>query len=258
MIGIQYGGLPPGRKCSTMFGGGNPFDDPFFGGDPFGGGRERRPSGRDRDRDEGRRREGREGRDPRDPFSLMDSMMGGGFLGGGNVMDMDGLGGGGGGGSSSSFTMVSSSTTFGGDGGYSRTVTQSSRRSGSGPTVSERREHLRDGRTERSSCGRRIGDRSRTITKERDARGDERTLDTIEGMDADARELDGFDDEFARFSRGGALLGRAAAPPRRASSGAPPRFALGAPPAPRGSDGRARDEVDFAVADPPPRRRSRW
>ena len=243
-----------------MFGG-DPFgDDPFFGGggrddmlDPFGG-RTRRASGRDGHdgRGQGERRDsGRRG----DPFSLMDAMLGGGGLGG---MDMEAMheGGGRGGGS---FTMMSSSTVISGD-GYTRTVTQRSHRDGSGPTVSERREHLRDGAQERLSCGRRIGDRSRTITKERDSRGDERTLDTIEGMDAEARALDGFDDEFSRRSSGrGGLLGfgqQAAARPRQ-----PSRRDLEDAPPPRGGYDLDRDEVDMGVVSKPARRGSssrRW
>ena len=185
----------------------------------------------------------------------MDAMLGG--MGGfGEGMDMEAMHGRGGGGS---FTMMSSSTVVSGD-GYTRTVTQQSHRDGAGPTVSERREHLRDGAQERLSCGRRIGDRSRTITKERDARGDERTLDTIEGMDAEARALDGFDDEFARRASGRGLLGfggAAAAAPRR-----PSRRSLDAD---RGRDrgyDLDRDEVDVAVVPPAPARRrssaSKW
>ena len=104
------------------FGGGDPFDDPFF----TGGGSSR----------EGGRR--------RDPFggSLLGQMMGGGsLLGGGFGEDFGGRMGGGGNGSS--FTMMSSSTTVSGD-GRSRTVTETAQRSGNGPVVGERREHNRD------------------------------------------------------------------------------------------------------------------
>ena len=162
------------------FGGGDPFDDPFF----TGGGSSR----------EGGRR--------RDPFggSLLGQMMGGGsLLGGGFGEDFGGRMGGGGNGSS--FTMMSSSTTVSAD-GRSRTVTETAQRHGAGPVVGERREHNRDRDRETLSCRRRIGDRARTVLKERDEHGDERTLDTIENMDADPQALDRFEEEF-RSARGG-------------------------------------------------------
>ena len=167
------------------FGGGDPFDDPFF----TGGGSSR----------EGGRR--------RDPFggSLLGQMMGGGsLLGGGFGEDFGGRMGGGGNGSS--FTMMSSSTTVSAD-GRSRTVTETAQRHGAGPVVGERREHNRDRDRETLSCRRRIGDRARTVLKERDEHGDERTLDTIENMDANPESLEHFEDEFRRARGGRNLLG---------------------------------------------------
>ena len=162
------------------FGGGDPFDDPFF----TGGGSSSREGGR-----------------RRDPFggSLLGQMMGGGsLLGGGFGDEAFGRMGGGGNGS---FTMMSSSTTISGD-GRSRTVTETAQRHGAGPVVGERREHNRDRDRETLSCRRRIGDRARTVLKERDEHGDERTLDTIENMDANPESLEHFEDEFRR-ARGG-------------------------------------------------------
>ena len=163
------------------FGGGDPFDDPFF----TGGGSSSREGGR-----------------RRDPFgggSLLGQMMGGGsLLGGGFGDEAFGRMGGGGNGS---FTMMSSSTTVSAD-GRSRTVTETAQRHGAGPVVGERREHNRDRDRETLSCRRRIGDRARTVLKERDEHGDERTLDTIENMDADPQALDRFEEEF-RSARGG-------------------------------------------------------
>ena len=153
------------------FGGGDPFDDPFFAG-----GSSSREGGR------------------RDPFDAMRQMMGGGgLLGGGFGEDM--------GGGNSSFTMMSSSTTVSAD-GRSRTVTETAQRHGADPVVGERREHNRERDRETLSCRRRIGDRARTVLKERDEHGDERTLDTIENMDADPQALDRFEEEF-RSARGG-------------------------------------------------------
>ena len=162
------------------FGGGDPFDDPFFTG---GGSASRREGGR-----------------RRDPFGggLLGQMMGGGgLLGGGFGEDFGRMGGGGNG----SFTMMSSSTTISGD-GRSRTVTETAQRHGAGPVVGERREHNRERDRETLSCRRRIGDRARTVLKERDEHGDERTLGTIENMDADPQALDRFEEEF-RSARGG-------------------------------------------------------
>ena len=120
-----------------------------------------------------------------------------------------------GGGGNGSFTMMSSSTTISGD-GRSRTVTETAQRHGAGPVVGERREHNRDRDRETLSCRRRIGDRARTVLKERDEHGDERTLDTIENMDADPQALDRFEEEF-RSARGGGrnLLGYEQPPRRR-------------------------------------------
>ena len=176
------------------FGGGDPFDDPFF----TGGGSSSREGGR-----------------RRDPFggSLLGQMMGGGsLLGGGFGDEAFGRMGGGGNGS---FTMMSSSTTISGD-GRSRTVTETAQRHGTGPVVGERREHNRERDRETLSCRRRIGDRARTVLKERDEHGDERTLDTIENMDADPQALDRFEEEF-RSARGGRsnLLGYEQPPRRR-------------------------------------------
>ena len=107
------------------FGGGDPFDDPFF----TGGG-------------SASRREGR----GRDPFDAMRQMMGGGgLLGGGFGEDFGRMGGGG----NSSFTMMSSSTTVSAD-GRSRTVTETAQRHGAGPVVGERREQRLDVRPLRS------------------------------------------------------------------------------------------------------------
>ena len=227
-----------------MWGGRDPFDDPFFTGRP------------ERSRDRGDRRDDDRRLERRDPFALMDQMMGGGMLGGfGGDMDMDRLHERGAGGGGGSFTMMSSSTVISGD-GRSRTVTSHSSQHGGGPMVSERREQVRGGGNETISCARRIGDRSRTITKERDRRGDERTMDTIENMDVDAVELDRFDDDFQRHASGRAQM---------------LDFQRGFPPgmlqeAPRGggrrrpSDARAIEAYDLDGDDEArqPRRRSRW
>ena len=174
---VTAAAAPPTMFGGDPFGGGDPFDDPFFTG---GGGASR----------EGGRR--------RDPFDAMRQMMGGGGLLGGGFGEDFGRGGGGGNGS---FTMMSSSTTISGD-GRSRTVTETAQRHGAGPVVGERREHNRERDRETLSCRRRIGDRARTVLKERDEHGDERTLDTIENMDADPQALDRFEDEF-RSARAG-------------------------------------------------------
>ena len=243
------------RRSSTtrgvaMWGGRDPFDDPFFTGR-----QERRPSQRGgRDVVEMERR---------DPFALMDEMMGGSMLGGGFMggMDMDrihgeGFGhrGGGGGGGGGSFTMMSSSTVISGD-GRSRTVTQRSSQCGAGPFVSERREQIRNGDSETISCGRRINDRSRTITKERDRHGDERTMDTIENMDADHAELDRFDDDFTRHASGHAQLdfGR----PQMLQQGARRPSARQPQPQPRALE-RAYDMDRDDQSARQPRRKSKW
>lgn len=165
------------------FGDGDPFDDPFFGG------------GGDSSSAGGRRR---------DPFDAVRQLLGGG-MGGGSL-----LGGGEDtfgrmGGDGSSFSMMSSSTTVSA-GGRSRTVMETAQRRGGGPVIGERREHDRDGAREKLSCRRRIGDRARTVLKERDQHGEEKTLDTIENMAADPQALDRFEDEF-RQARGGNVLG---------------------------------------------------
>mgnify|MGYP001242290611 CR=1 FL=1 len=177
---LNAAAAPPTMFGGDPFGGGDPFDDPFF----TGGGSASREGG-------GRRR---------DPFGggLLGQMMGGGgLLGGGFGEDFGRMGGGGNG----SFTMMSSSTTISGD-GRSRTVTETAQRHGAGPVVGERREHNRERDRETLSCRRRIGDRARTVLKERDEHGDERTLDTIENMDADPQALDRFEEEF-RSARAG-------------------------------------------------------
>lgn len=230
-----------------MFGGGrDPFDDPFFTGREMA---PRRNSRRTEDQDDRRR--------PRDPFSLMEQMMGG--MGGDMFGDMDmdrGMQGGGGG----SFTMMSSSTVMSGDGQF-RQVTQHSSRSGNGPTVSERREQTRNGQNETLSCARRIGDRSRTITKERDRHGDERTMDTIENMDADAAQLDRFDSDFSRHRSGRNML--AADPFMRSAFGGQSNAPQGgygnrrALPDSRG-DAYDRDRDEVTLSRDPPRRRSKW
>ena len=58
------------RRPTTMWGGRDPFDDPFFTGRP------------ERSRDRGDRRDDDRRLERRDPFALMDQMMGGGMLGG--------------------------------------------------------------------------------------------------------------------------------------------------------------------------------
>ena len=143
-------------------------------------------------------------------------------------------------------------------------MTEQSHRAGAGPLVSERREHDRLGARETLSCRRRVGDRSRTVTKERDGR-DERTLDTIEGMDAAPDDLDRFDDDFQRMRGGGRnMLGfdqhrypqqrgyppQQRAPPPR--SRAPPPQSRAPRQIERGYD-LDRDVVEFECQDELPR-----
>ena len=69
--------LRSSSSLSTMWGGRDPFDDPFFTGRP------------ERSRDRGDRRDDDRRLERRDPFALMDQMMGGGMLGGfGGDMDI--------------------------------------------------------------------------------------------------------------------------------------------------------------------------
>mmetsp|Transcript_1825 Transcript_1825/g.4086 ORF Transcript_1825/g.4086 Transcript_1825/m.4086 type:complete len:335 (+) Transcript_1825:38-1042(+) len=104
--------------------------------------------------------------------------------------------GGGDGMQGSSFSFSSSSVMAGGN-GQPQVLYSSSSRTSLGPGgVLEHQEQVRDGRsgTERVTIKRGLGDRARTITKCRDAEGQEETIDCVDNIDE--HEASQFDAEW--------------------------------------------------------------